>query len=189
MQIPIQIFSRQEGSGSSFLVKFWLVKQVVLYTDGGCDPNPGPGGYGIVLIFGGRRKELSGGYRLSTNNRMELMAAIKGLEAISEPCMVKLYSDSKYLVQAMNQGWAQAWKTRGWRRSGKDPAANPDLWEKLLTLCQKHKVEFVWIRGHAGNPENERCDRLVTQAMRASNLSIDEEYESSRSQDRQPKLI
>jgi ribonuclease HI len=173
----------------SFLVKFKFVKKVVLYTDGGCDPNPGPGGYGIVLIFGKRRKELSGGYRLTTNNRMELMAAIKGLEALTEPCNVKLYSDSEYLVQAMNQGWVQRWKARGWRRSSKDLAANVDLWERLLALCQKHQVEFVWIRGHAGNPENERCDRLVMQAMRASELMIDVEYESSVSQGRQPKLI
>jgi ribonuclease HI len=165
------------------------VKEVKLYTDGGCDPNPGPGGYGIVLISAGRRKEFSGGYRLTTNNRMELMAAIKGLEALSEPCTVRLYSDSKYLVQAMNEGWVQGWKVRGWRRSGKDPAANPDLWERLLALCETHHVEFVWIKGHSGNPENERCDRLVLLAMRASSLSIDEEYESSLSQGHQPRLI
>jgi ribonuclease HI len=165
------------------------VKEVKIYTDGGCDPNPGPGGYGIVLIYGGRRRELSGGYRLSTNNRMELMAAIKGLEALSEPCNVKLYSDSKYLVQATNEGWAQRWKMHGWRRSGKESAANPDLWERLLALCEVHRVEFVWIKGHSGHTENERCDRLVLQAMRASNLSIDEEYELTISQGQQPRLI
>ena len=165
------------------------MKEVTLYTDGGCDPNPGPGGYGIVLISGGRRKELSGGYRLSTNNRMELIAAIKGLEALTEPCKVRLYSDSKYLVQAMNQGWVQAWKARGWRRSGKIPAANSDLWERLLTLCRTHQVEFVWVKGHAGNPENERCDRLVMRAMRAPNLEVDDIYESSISKGQQPRLI
>ena len=117
------------------------------------------------------------------------MAAIKGLEALSEPCQVRLYSDSNYLVQAMNQGWAKGWKARGWRRSGKDPAANPDLWERLLALCQKHQVEFEWIKGHAGNQENERCDRLVMRAMHSPNLLVDEEYEATISQSRQPKLI
>jgi len=165
------------------------MKEVTLYTDGGCDPNPGPGGYGIVLISGGRRKELSGGYRLSTNNRMELIAAIKGLEALNEPCKVRLFSDSKYLVQAINQGWVRAWKAHGWRRSGKIPAANSDLWERLLTLCRTHQVEFVWVKGHAGNPENERCDRLVMRAMRAPNLEVDDIYESSISKGQQPRLI
>jgi len=174
---------------TSFLVKFIAMKDVALYTDGGCDPNPGPGGYGVVLVFGKRRRELSGGYRYSTNNRMELMAAIKGLEALNEPCRVRLFSDSKYMVQAMNQGWVQGWKEHGWRRSGKDPAANSDLWERLLALCELHQVEFVWIKGHAGNLENERCDRLVMQAMHGKSLSRDEDYELSISRNRQPKLI
>jgi ribonuclease HI len=165
------------------------MNEVVLFTDGGCDPNPGPGGYGVVMIRGKRRDELSAGYRLSTNNRMELMAAIKALSALDEPSKVKLYSDSTYLVQAMNKGWAIGWKSRGWRRSGKERAANSDLWEILLAQCQVHQVEFIWVRGHSGNPENERCDRLVAQAIRSARLSIDQEYERSLKQARQPKLI
>lgn len=153
------------------------MKEVVIYTDGACDINPGPGGYGVVLIYGQNRKELSAGYRLTTNNRMELMAAIRGLEALKEPCNVTVYSDSEYLVQAMSLGWAQRWKKRGWRRSENDPAANPDLWEKLLALCQVHQVTFTWIRGHAGNRENERCDRLAVQARRSPDLPPDEGYE------------
>jgi ribonuclease HI len=155
------------------------LKEVILYTDGACDKNPGPGGYGAVLIHGRNRKELSGGYRLTTNNRMELMAVIQGLEALKEPCKATIYSDSEYLVRAMNEGWAQRWKKRGWRRSGNDPAANPDLWEKLLALAQVHQTTFVWVRGHAGNAENERCDRLAVQARRRPNLPPDEVYEGS----------
>jgi ribonuclease HI len=153
------------------------LKEVVLYTDGACDRNPGPGGYGAVLIHGRNRKEISGGYRLTTNSRMELMAAIQGLEALKEPCKVTVYSDSEYLVRAMSQGWAQGWKRRGWKRSDKEPAANPDLWEQLLRLAQAHQTTFVWVRGHAGNPENERCDRLAVQARSASNLPPDDGYE------------
>jgi ribonuclease HI len=156
------------------------LKQVTLYTDGACDPNPGPGGFGVVLIHGEHRKELSGGFRRTTNNRMELMAAIKGLEALKEPCQVTLHSDSEYLVRAMTEGWAQRWKARGWRRSNKQPALNPDLWDRLLALCQVHQVEFVWVRGHAGVRENERCDFLSSRALRGKDLPPDEGYEHQR---------
>ncbi len=151
-------------------------KQVLIYTDGACMPNPGPGGYGIVWIYGSVRKEASGGFRLTTNNRMELLAAILGLEALKEPCQVRLHSDSQYLVRAINEGWAKRWKKKGWHRSGSTKALNPDLWEKLLALCEKHQVEFVWVKGHAGNPENERCDQLSYAALTAPDLPEDEGY-------------
>jgi ribonuclease HI len=161
------------------------LKEIILYTDGACEPNPGPGGYGVVLIHGKHRKELSGGFRYTTNNRMELMAAIKGLEALKEPCIVKLHSDSEYVVRAMTQGWVQRWKAHGWRRSSKEPAANPDLWEKLLEQCQRHQVSFIWVKGHAGVAENERCDFLSMQAMRGSDLPADEGYEAGSQPGRQ----
>jgi ribonuclease HI len=155
------------------------MKQVRLYTDGGCIHNPGPGGYGVVLLYDSHRKELSGGYRKTTNNRMELFAAIAGLEALKEPCSVTLCSDSQYLVHAMQKGWARRWQQNGWRRSNKEKAINPDLWERLLELCAIHKVQFEWVRGHAGHSENERCDLLATSAARGSNLAVDEGYEKA----------
>lgn len=151
-------------------------KSVTIYTDGGCDPNPGPGGYGVVLLFGSHRKELSGGFRQTTNNRMEIYAAIQGLEALKEPCRVTLYSDSEYLVKAMTAGWAKRWKAKGWMRNSKEPALNPDLWERLLGLCAIHQVTFNWLRGHTGIPENERCDQLALQAQRRPDLSEDAGY-------------
>lgn len=154
------------------------LKQVTIYTDGGCEPNPGPGGYGVVLIYGTRRKELSGGFRLTTNSRMELYAAIQALEALKQPCQVTLYSDSQYLVNAMTQGWAARWKRRGWMRNVDEKALNPDLWERLLSLCERHRVNFVWLKGHAGTPENERCDQLSRQALRRSDLPVDPGYET-----------
>lgn len=157
------------------------MKQVTLYTDGACKNNPGPGGYGAVLMFDTHRKELSAGYRLTTNNRMEVLAAIAGLEALKEPCQVRLVSDSQYLVNAMEQGWARRWQSNGWKRNAKEKAVNPDLWERLLNLCKIHKVKFEWVRGHAGHPENERCDVLATTAAAGSSLAIDEVYESSSS--------
>ena len=123
------------------------MKSVSIYTDGACLGNPGPGGYGIILVYAQNRKELSGGYRLTTNNRMELMAAIQGLAALKEPCQVQLYSDSKYLVEAMEKGWARRWQANNWYRNKKEKAANQDLWQELLNLCQKHTVSFVWIQG------------------------------------------
>jgi ribonuclease HI len=163
-------------------------KQVTIYTDGGCDPNPGPGGYGAVLLFGAHRKELSGGFRLTTNNRMEILAVIKGLEAIKEPCQVMVYSDSKYLVDAMRQGWAKRWRERNWMRNSKDAALNPDLWERLLALCEIHQVKFAWLKGHAGISENERCDQLSTQALHQADLPADEGYEN-RPEDTSPGRI
>ena len=153
------------------------MKQVTLYTDGACKNNPGPGGYGVVLLFDSHRKELSAGYRKTTNNRMEILAAVAGLEALKEPCQVRLYSDSQYLVNAMEKGWASRWQANGWKRNSKERAINPDLWEKLLELCKIHRVEFIWVRGHAGHIENERCDTLATSAILESNLAIDEAYE------------
>jgi ribonuclease HI len=153
------------------------MKHVKLYTDGACSHNPGPGGYGVILIFDTHRKELSAGYRLTTNNRMEILAAIVGLEALKEPCQVTLCSDSQYLINAIQKGWARSWKAKGWMRNNKEKALNPDLWERMLELCSIHKVEFEWVRGHAGHIENERCDELATAAAHGSNLLIDEDYE------------
>ncbi len=153
------------------------MKHVTLYTDGGCINNPGPGGYGVVLLYDSHRKELSGGFRKTTNNRMEILAAITGLQALKEPCRVTLYSDSQYLVNAIEKGWAQRWQSNGWMRNKKEKAINPDLWEKLLELCKIHKVHFEWLRGHAGHDENERCDELATSAARGTDLATDEGYE------------
>lgn len=147
-----------------------------IYTDGACLGNPGPGGYGVVLISGKKRKELSGGFRLTTNNRMELMAAVAGLAALKRPCLVTLYSDSQYLVKAMNQGWVQRWRSQGWMRTKRERAINADLWERLLTLCERHAVTFVWVRGHGGNRENERCDVLSRAAAMGKDLPEDTGY-------------
>ena len=155
------------------------MKHVTLYTDGGCINNPGPGGYGVVLIYDSHRKELSRGYRRTTNNRMEILAAIAGLEALKESCRVTLYSDSQYVVHAMQKGWARRWQANGWKRNAKEKAINPDLWKRLLELCSVHEVEFEWVRGHAGHSENERCDELAKAAARGSGLEIDEAYERS----------
>jgi len=141
--------------------------------------NPGPGGYGIVLLNGNHRKELAGGFRRTTNNRMEIQAAIVGLEALAERCTVTLYSDSQYLVKAIELGWAKRWRANGWRRDKKAKALNPDLWDRLLQLCECHDVEFRWIRGHTGNVENERCDRLATQAAQRPDLPVDGAYEAT----------
>jgi len=138
------------------------MKNVQIYTDGACSGNPGPGGYGAVLIYGSRQKEITGGATNTTNNRMELGAVIKALEALNEPCCVTLYSDSKYVVDAINLGWVLKWRAAGWMRNRKEPALNVDLWERLLPQLEKHKVEFVWVKGHANNPLNERCDYLAT---------------------------
>jgi ribonuclease HI len=152
------------------------MKHVTLYTDGGCSNNPGPGGYGIVLTYDSFRKELSGGFRRTTNNRMEIFAAIAGLEALRESCRVTIVSDSQYLVYAMQKGWARKWKANGWKRNSREKAINPDLWDRLLKLCEIHDVQFQWVRGHAGHPENERCDELATAALQASDLPIDTGY-------------
>ena len=136
------------------------MKTVTIYTDGACSGNPGPGGYGVVLLYGSAKKELSAGYRLTTNNRMEVLAVIKGLEALKEPCRVNLYSDSK----------------NGWMRNKKEKASNVDLWERLLLLLEKHQVTFLWVKGHADNPGNERCDELARMAIQNGALQEDENY-------------
>lgn len=140
-----------------------MLKRVEIFTDGACSGNPGPGGWGVVLRFGSYEKELSGGEKSTTNNRMELTAAIKGLEALKEPCCVTLTTDSKYVADGIQKGWAKSWQQNGWRKADKKPALNPDLWERLLELCDIHKVTINWVKGHAGHPENERCDRLAVE--------------------------
>lgn len=152
-------------------------KKVVIYTDGACSGNPGAGGYGVVLIYGGTKRELSEGYRLTTNNRMEVLAVIKGLEALKEPCQVTLYSDSKYVVDAIQKGWVTKWKANGWYRNKKERASNVDLWERLLVQLEHHQVTFQWVKGHADNPGNERCDELARGAIAAGNLLEDENYQ------------
>lgn len=137
------------------------MKAVTLYTDGACSGNPGPGGWGAVLLYGSHRKEISGGAPATTNNRMELTAVIEALKLLKEPCQVALYSDSKYVIDALEKGWAWGWKRRGWVKSDKKPALNPDLWEELLRLTQTHKLEYHWVKGHASNPLNNRCDELA----------------------------
>ena len=137
------------------------MKTVTLYTDGACSGNPGPGGWGAILEFNGTEKELSGGESPTTNNRMELTAVIEGLKALKEPCIVELYSDSKYVIDALEKGWAVGWQKRGWKKADKTPALNPDLWETLLKLCQLHQVRTHWVKGHAANEKNNRCDELA----------------------------
>lgn len=134
---------------------------VEIFTDGACSGNPGPGGYGAILKAGGKVKEISGGAKDTTNNRMELMGAIEALSLLKYPCDVVLTTDSKYIVDSVTKGWAVSWKKKGWIKSDKKPALNSDLWERLLALLDIHKVRFVWVKGHAGHPENERCDELA----------------------------
>jgi ribonuclease HI len=160
------------------------LKHVTIYTDGACIGNPGLGGYGVVILYGGHRKEISGGFTRTTNNRMELMAAIVGLLALNQRCKVTLYSDSEYVVKAVTQGWAKRWRANGWKRNKKDMALNADLWEKLLDLCEQHEVQFNWVKGHNAIPENEKCDELSNEAASKPNLPKDagyEEYETQKS--------
>ena len=138
-------------------------KTVYIFSDGACSGNPGPGGYGVILRYGEKETELSGGEAHTTNNRMELMGAIAGLEALKYPCRVILQTDSRYVVDGIEKGWAKSWQKRGWVKSDKKPALNPDLWERLLKQVELHDVTFTWIKGHAGHPENERCDRLAVE--------------------------
>ena len=140
------------------------MKHVDIYTDGACSGNPGPGGYGAILRYGTHEKELSEGFAETTNNRMELLAAIRALELLKEPCEVTLYSDSQYLINSITKGWAKKWRDNNWMRAKKEPALNADLWEPLLNLCDKHRITFVWVKGHAGHAENERCDQLAVGA-------------------------
>ena len=156
------------------------MKEIEVYTDGACSGNPGPGGYGAVLIYKGARRELSGAYALTTNNRMEIMAAIHALRALNEPCRVRLYSDSRYLVDAIEKGWVKKWRANGWKRNKTDKAVNVDLWTEMLELLERHDVSFVWVRGHADNAENERCDALATSGITEGRFLSDKVYENSR---------
>jgi ribonuclease HI len=137
------------------------LKQVELYTDGACSGNPGPGGWGAILIYKGVEKELSGGEASTTNNRMELTAVIRGLSALKESCVVELYSDSKYVIDGLSKGWAAGWRKNGWKKADKKPALNPELWGQLLDLTEKHQMHYHWVKGHAENPYNNRCDELA----------------------------
>lgn len=141
------------------------MKKVEIYTDGACSGNPGPGGYGVILRYGEFEKEISGGEAETTNNRMELTAVIKGLSSLKEKCEVTVYSDSKYVVDAINLGWAEKWRSNGWKRNKNDKALNPDLWKELLNLISQHNIEFIWLKGHNGHTENERCDKLAVEAI------------------------
>jgi len=137
------------------------MKTVTLYTDGACSGNPGPGGWGAILAYNGTEKELSGGEASTTNNRMELTAVIRGLQALKESCIVELYSDSKYVIDGLEKGWAVSWRKNGWKKADKKPALNPDLWEQLLELTEKHQLRYHWVKGHAENPYNNRCDAMA----------------------------
>ena len=149
---------------------------VIIYTDGACSGNPGPGGYGAILMYGDHKKELSGGEAETTNNRMELMGVITALKALKRPCSVQLYTDSQYVVNAIEKGWAKKWQANGWMRNKKEKALNPDLWEEVLNEVQKHNVEYVWVKGHDGHPENELCDSLAVAAAESDNLAEDIGY-------------
>ena len=139
------------------------MKTITLYTDGACSGNPGPGGWGAILEFQGTQRELSGGEDHTTNNRMELTAVIQGLQALKEPCIVELYSDSKYVIDALEKGWAESWRKKNWIKSDKKPAQNPDLWEILLDLTHTHEMRYHWVKGHGENPNNNRCDELAVE--------------------------
>jgi len=142
------------------------MKKVTIYTDGACSGNPGPGGWGAILLYGEHKKELSGGEPSTTNNRMELTAVIQALSLLKEPCAVELWSDSKYVIDALEKGWAKGWRARGWVKSDKKPALNPDLWETLLKLCELHTVTCRWVKGHAENEYNNRCDQMAVAESR-----------------------
>jgi ribonuclease HI len=154
--------------------------EITIYSDGACLGNPGPGGYGVVLLWGPKRKELSGGFRLTTNNRMEILAVIKALQAIStkKRYNIKIYTDSRLVTNAFNEAWLTKWRQNDWKRNKKDKVLNVDLWKQLLNEVEKHDVEFHWVKGHADIPENERCDELARTAAQGTNLPIDTGYEN-----------
>ena len=165
---PYTISDLPYGARSAIIIitickEAFAIKTVEMFSDGACSGNPGPGGYGVILRFAGREKELSGGEAMTTNNRMELLGVIEGLAALKEPCRVVLTTDSRYVVDSVTKGWVYGWKKKGWIKSDKKPALNVDLWERLLPLLERHEVTFNWVKGHAGHPENERCDRLAVQ--------------------------
>lgn len=138
------------------------MKEVFIYTDGACKGNPGPGGWGAILVYGEREKEMCGGEAVTTNNRMELMGAISAFEALKEPCHVNFCSDSKYVIDGLSKGWAKGWRAKGWKKSDGKPALNPELWERLLKATSPHSITYQWVKGHAGHPYNERCDKLAS---------------------------
>ena len=142
------------------------MKQVTIYTDGACSGNPGPGGWGAILEWNSVEKELSGGEAQTTNNRMELTGVIRALSALKEPCEVDLYTDSKYVLDALTKGWAKSWRARGWVKADKKPALNPDLWQTLLELTERHTMHYHWVKGHADNPKNNRCDQMAVAESR-----------------------
>lgn len=152
------------------------MKTVTIYTDGACSGNPGPGGFGVVLIYGDLRRELSGGFKLTTNNRMEILAVIEALKFLKQPCIVNLYSDSKYVVDAVQKGWLKKWEQNNWYRTKSQKASNIDLWQQLLKLLAIHKVNFIWVKGHNDNIENERCDYLAREFIKNGDLKIDANY-------------
>jgi ribonuclease HI len=156
-----------------------MKKTVAIYTDGSCLGNPGPGGYGTILCYQQHRKELKGGFRLTTNNRMELLAAIVGLEALKTPCLVDLTTDSQYVRQGITQ-WLAGWKRNNWKTSQKQPVKNQDLWQRLDRACQPHQINWHWVKGHNGHPENERCDELAREAASAAPAAIDSGFEASQ---------
>ena len=154
------------------------MKNIEIYTDGACSGNPGIGGYGAVLIYGEKRKEISAGYKLTTNNRMEMLAVISALKNLKFPCNVNLYSDSKYIVDAINKGWVTKWEKNNWMRTKTEMASNVDLWKQIVNLINIHKVNFIWVKGHANNIENERCDFLARQAINSETLLDDKNYKA-----------
>lgn len=162
--------------------------KIIVYTDGGCIDNPGPGGYGAVVFLNNERYELSGGFRHTTNNRMELTACIEALKSLDKPGPVILYSDSSYVVNGIMKGWAERWRNKGWMRTKDEPAENSDLWQRLLDICDTREVEFSWVRGHAGTPENERCDKLAkAAALSKDNVKPDTAFEKGQTRVVPPK--
>lgn len=176
IQSSSQVLQNERTNDDNDLIS----EKIVIYTDGGALTNPGVGGYGVVLKHKSHRKELSGGFRLTTNNRMEILACIEGLRALKHKSDVVVFSDSQYVVNSISKGWAKRWKSKGWMRNDKEKAENPDLWEQLLELCDYHNVEFRWLKGHNGTVENERCDQLATEAAKRKDLPADAVYENSK---------
>jgi ribonuclease HI len=156
------------------------LRRVTVHTDGSCLGNPGPGGYAAIVEYRGQEKELSGGFRRTTNNRMEILAVIAGLEVLKERCSVTVYSDSRYVVDAVEKGWAARWKANSWMRNKRESAVNPDLWDRLLGSLEQHEVELKWVRGHAGNAGNVRADKLAVAAANGKNLPHDDGFENPR---------
>jgi ribonuclease HI len=169
-----------EGLSCAGVVRqdFSTMKKVIIHTDGGCKGNPGPGGYGVVMVCGKHRRELSAGFRMTTNNRMELRAAIIALQSLTEPCEVELHSDSKYLIDAISKRWIEGWQKKGWKTAAKQPVKNQDLWQLMLTAMARHTIDWRWVKGHAGHAENERCDVLANLAIKEKNLAEDVGFDS-----------